>query len=191
VAPDEFVVGIVGRLAPQKGHRFLIEAAARLAPSIPRLRVLVVGEGRLKKRLERQARTLGIADRVSFAGFRSDMARVYPALDVLAVPSLFEGLSLVLVEALACGRIAVCARASGLIDVVRDGQNGILVEVADVEGLASALGRVYRGEIDPDLGRRAREGARAEYGLETYLARLEQLYQDEIAARADKPPGPR
>jgi glycosyltransferase involved in cell wall biosynthesis len=190
VSPDEFVVGIVGRLAPQKGHKFLLEAAARLAPDIPKLRIVVVGEGQLKGRLERQARALGITDRVSFVGFRTDMAKVYPALDVLAVPSLFEGLSLVLVEALVCGRLAVCARASGIIDVVEDGKNGILIEIGDVEALAGALGRAYRGEVDPEMPRRAQQAARADFSLETYLARLERLYLDETAARRDKVEGP-
>lgn len=188
VAPDEFVIGIVGRLAPQKGHKFLFEAAARLAPEIRRLRLLVVGEGQLRGRLERQARALGITGRVTFAGFRAEMGQVYPAMDVLAVPSLFEGLSLVLVEALVCGRVAVCARTSGLVDVVTDGQNGILVGVADVGALARELARVFRGEIDPDMARRAQDAARAEYGLDTYLGRLARLYQDEAASRDNPDP---
>lgn len=183
VASDEFTVGIVGRLAPQKGHKFLLEAAARLLPEIPRLRLLIVGEGQLERRLRGQARALGISDRVSFVGFRAEVAQVYPAMDVLAVPSLFEGLSLVLVEALVCGRVAVCAGASGLVDVVEDGKNGIIFEVADVDGLAKAIARVYRGEFDPDMPRRAREAARADYGLDTYLARLEGMYRDLVAAR--------
>ncbi len=183
LSEDEFTVGIVGRLAPQKGHKFLLEAAARLLPEIPRLRVLVVGEGHLKRRLQAQARALGIARQVSFVGFRADVAQVYPAMDLLAMPSLFEGLSLVLVEALVCGRVAVCARAPGLVDVIQDGKNGLLVEVGDVEGLTQAIARVYRGEFDPDMPRRARDGARADYGLDTYLASLERIYLDAVSAR--------
>ena len=182
LASDEFVVGIVGRLSPQKGHQFLFEAAAKLSLDIPRLRLLVVGEGQLKARLQRQAHALGISDRVSFAGFRSDMANLYPAMDLLAMPSLFEGLPLALVEALACGLVAIGARAPGIVDVIEDGKNGFLVDVADVAGLAEAIRRVHRGEVDPDLRRRAGEGVRAEYGLGTYLDRLERLYLKELAA---------
>jgi glycosyltransferase involved in cell wall biosynthesis len=182
LAPDEFVVGIVGRLSPQKGHRFLLDAAARLAPVIPRLRLLVVGEGGLKGALRRRARALGIADRVSFVGFRSDMATLYAAMDMLAMPSLFEGLPLVLVEALACGRVAVGTRAPGILDVIEDGKNGLLVDVGDVPALADAIARVQRGDLDPDMVNRAREAARADYGLPTYLGRLERLYLDEVAA---------
>jgi glycosyltransferase involved in cell wall biosynthesis len=185
LSPEDFVVGIVGRLSPQKGHTYLLQAAARLAADVPRLRLLIVGEGQLRGRLERQARDLGIAERISFAGFRSDMPNLYPAMDLLAMPSLFEGLPLTLLEALCCGLVAVGARAPGIVDVIGDGNKGLLVDVGDVEGLAEAIRRVYRREYDPEMPRRAREAARAEYGIDTYLRRLETLYYDELAR-----PGP-
>ncbi len=172
----DFVVGIVGRLSPQKGHKYLFEAAASLRADIPNLRLLVVGEGQLKGRLRRLAAKLGIADRVSFVGFRSDMFRVYATMDLLAMPSLFEGLPLVLVEALICERVAVGARTFGITDVIEDGENGFLVEVADVKALAAAIARVFRGEYDRDMPKRARQTAMAEYDIKTYLRRLETIY---------------
>jgi glycosyltransferase involved in cell wall biosynthesis len=172
----DFVVGIVGRLSPQKGHQYLFEAAAALAAEIPNLRLLVVGEGGLKARLSRLATSLGIADRVSFVGFRSDMSRVYPTMDLLAMPSLFEGLPLVLVEALVCERVAVGARTFGITEVIEDGKNGFLVEVADSRALAAAIARVFRGEYDRDMPKRARAAAMAEYDIQAYLRRLEGIY---------------
>ena len=127
---DAFVVGIVGRCRPQKGHPYLLEAAARLAPEIPELRLLVVGQGHLRGGCG-DPRTLGIADRVSFVGFHEDMATAYAAMDVFCMPSLFEGLPLALLEALICGKVAVAARAPGITDVLVDGENGLLVDVAD------------------------------------------------------------
>ncbi len=176
----DFVVGIVGRLSPQKGHQYLFEAAASLVADIPSLRVLVVGEGQLKGRLQRLAARLGITDRVSFVGFRSDMFRVYATMDLLAMPSLFEGLPLVLVEALICERVAVGARTFGITDVIEDGQNGFLVKVADVKALAAAIARVFRGEYDRDMPKRAREAAMAEYDIKIYLRRLEAIYLTEM-----------
>jgi glycosyltransferase involved in cell wall biosynthesis len=175
----DFVVGIVGRLSPQKGHHFLFEAAARLLPEIPNLRLLVVGEGQLKGRLQRLARTLGIVEKVSFVGFRPDMGTLYAAMDLLAMPSLFEGLPLVLVEALVCEKVAVGARAPGITDVIEDGQNGLLVKVGDVAELAAAIARVFRGEYDRDMPRRARESAMAEYDIKAYLGRLEAIYLEQ------------
>jgi glycosyltransferase involved in cell wall biosynthesis len=176
--PDAFVVGIVGRLSPQKGHRYLFEAAARLAPDIPELRLLVVGKGHLGGKLRRLARALGIADRVSFVGFHENMATAYAAMDVFCMPSLFEGLPLALLEALVCEKVAVAARAPGITDVITDGKNGLLVDVADPAGLAAALLRVRRGEYDPEMVRRARAAALAEYDVEKYLSRLEAVYFD-------------
>ena len=172
----DFVVGIVGRLSPQKGHRFLFEAAATLMAEIPNLRLLVVGEGQLKGRLQRLARALGIAARVSFVGFRPDMGTLYATMDLLAMPSLFEGLPLVLVEALVCERVAVGARAPGITDVIEDGKNGLLVKVGDVKELAAAIARVFRGDYDRQMPKRARQAAMAGYDVKAYLGRLEAIY---------------
>lgn len=104
LGPDDFVIGHVGRLDPQKNHAFLLEAAAEAFRREPRARLLLVGEGPLRPTLERQARALGIADRVRFAGVRRDIPRVVlGAMDVFAFPSLFEGLGLAAVEAQAAG----------------------------------------------------------------------------------------
>jgi glycosyltransferase involved in cell wall biosynthesis len=186
----DFVVGIVGRLSPQKGHHYLFEAAATLVTEIPNLRLLVVGEGQLKGRLQRQARALGIAERVSFVGFRPDMGTLYATMDLLAMPSLFEGLPLVLVEALVCERVAVGARAPGITDVIEDGKNGLLVKVGDVDELAAAIARVFRGETDPDLPKRAREAAVAQYDIKTYLGRLEAIYLEQCGQVSLPPSGP-
>lgn len=177
--PGDFVVGIVGRLSPQKGHHFLFEAAATLMTEIPNLRLLVVGEGQLKGRLQRLARALGIAERVSFVGFRPDMGLLYAAMDLLAMPSLFEGLPLVLVEALVCEKVAIGARAPGITDVIEDGKNGLLVKVGDPQELAAAIGRVFRGEYDRDMPKRAREAAIAEYDIKPFLERLEAIYLEQ------------
>jgi glycosyltransferase involved in cell wall biosynthesis len=180
LAAGDFVVGIVGRLSPQKGHRYLFEAASTLLRDIPTLRLLVVGDGHLKRRLRRLASALGIANRISFIGFRPDMSTIYAAMDLLAMPSLFEGLPLVLVEALVCERVAVGARTFGITDVIEDGKNGLLVKVADAGELASAIARVFRGEYDRDMPRRARDAAMAEYDIRTYLRRLEAVYLDQV-----------
>lgn len=126
--------------------------------------------------MQRLAGALGITERVSFVGFRPDMGSLYATMDLLAMPSLFEGLPLVLVEALVCERVAVGARAPGITDVIEDGHNGLLVKVGDVGELAAAIARVFRGEYNRDMPRRARAAAMAEYDIKTYLGRLEAIY---------------
>ena len=147
----------------------------------------MVGKGHLAGKLRRLAGALGIADRISFVGFHEDMATAYAAMDVFCMPSLFEGLPLALLEALICGKVAVAARAPGITDVLVDGENGLLVDVADPVGLAAALLRVRRGEYDPEMPRRARAAALAEYDLERYLERLQAIYL-EMFATAVPPP---
>lgn len=182
---DVFVVGVVGRLNEQKGHKYLFQAVARLAAEAPRLRLLVVGEGGLRSELDRLARRLGIAERVSFLGFRQDMASVYAAMDVFCLPSLFEGLPLVLVEALACARVAIGTRALGITDVLVHEKNGFLVPPKDAEALASAILKVYRGDYDRDIGKRAREGALVDFGMPRYLAELERIYRELTASKGE------
>jgi len=104
IPKDAFVIGNVGRLTPQKNHPFLIEIAAAVAKCEPNMRVLLVGVGALRAEIEEQATRLGIADRVIFAGSRTDVPRLLRgAIDVFLFPSLFEGLGLALIEAQAAG----------------------------------------------------------------------------------------
>jgi len=101
---DALVVGTIGRLNAQKGHRFLLDAAALLLPRRPEARVLVAGDGDLMGDLRRQATDLGVADRVVFAGHRTDVPDLLGALDVFCIASLYEGTPLALFEAMAAER---------------------------------------------------------------------------------------
>lgn len=97
---EALVVGHVGQFRPQKNHRFLLDVFAKLPPSA---RLLLVGDGMLRSELERQAKALGVFDRVIFAGVRADVNRLLQAMDVFVFPSLFEGLGIALIEAQAAG----------------------------------------------------------------------------------------
>lgn len=104
IPKDALVIGNVGRLTPQKNHTFLLEIAAAVAKREPNMRVLLVGVGALRTKIEEQATRLGIADHVIFAGSRTDVPRLLRgAMDVFLFPSLFEGLGLALIEAQAAG----------------------------------------------------------------------------------------
>jgi glycosyltransferase involved in cell wall biosynthesis len=177
IQPGDFVVGIVGRLCPQKGHAYLFAAAARVRREIPGLRLLVVGKGGLRKSLETLALRLGMADRVLFAGYHKDPTALYAAMDVCCLPALFEGFGLVLVEAMACGCPVIGSRVDGIREIVEDGSTGFLAEPGDSESLARALMRVYRREYDDGLVTRARHLVQSRFNLETNLDRISDLYQ--------------
>jgi glycosyltransferase involved in cell wall biosynthesis len=184
IQPGDFVVGIVGRLCQQKGHAYLFAAAARVRREIPGLRLLVVGKGGLRKSLEALALRLGIADRVSFAGYRKDPTALYAAMEVCCLPALFEGFGLVLVEAMACGCLVIGSRVDGIREIVEDGSTGFLAEPGDSESLARILVRVYRREYDDALVTRARHLVLSRFNLEKNLDRIADLYQEVLGRSA-------
>jgi glycosyltransferase involved in cell wall biosynthesis len=183
--PDEaLVVGTIGRLNAQKGHRFLLDAAAILLPRRPEARVLVAGDGDLMGDLRRQAMDLGIADRVVFAGHRTDVPDLLGALDVFCISSLYEGTPLALFEAMAAGKAIVSTAVDGCREVLEDGVTGLLVPPGDAASLAGALDRVAADAALLDgLGRRALEASRR-YDVRTCVDEMQRLYDEVLAGGA-------
>jgi glycosyltransferase involved in cell wall biosynthesis len=183
LSAEEMVVGSVGHLSPVKGHADLLEAAAVLARGGTPLRVLLVGDGPLRASLEDTARSLGIPERVVFAGVRDDVPAVLAAMDVFVLPSHTEGMSNALLEAMAMARPIVATAVDGNADVVRDGVTGRLVPPRDPPTLAGALAALLD---DPaaarSLGCAARRHVAEEHSLPVMVSRYERLYQ-ELARR--------
>jgi len=158
IPADAPLIAEVGRLCDVKGQRELIEAVAR----VPGARVVLVGVdleegGAFEQTLRDRAEELGTSDRVVFAGYRDDAARVVAAADVFALPSWTEGLPLVVLEAMALGRPVVATPVGGTPELVVDEETGLLVPPRDVAALAAALTRVLG---DAALGRRLGEAGR-------------------------------
>jgi glycosyltransferase involved in cell wall biosynthesis len=182
--PEEaLVVGTIGRLSEQKGHRTLLDAAARVLAALPAARFLVVGDGDLEGALREQAARLGIAGAVVFAGHRRDVPDVLSALDVFCIASNYEGTPLSLFEAMAAGQAIVSTAVDGCREVLTDGVDGLLAAPRDAPGLAEALVRVLR---DADLRARLAAAARlasARYDIETCVRQMEALYDEVLAER--------
>src|SRR5215208_5656381 len=167
----------VGRLAPQKGVRALVVAAALIED--PSAWVLLVGDGPERPGLEREAKRLGVGERVRFLGFFAH-ERLPAALahaDVLVLPSVYEELGTVLLEAMQAGLPVVASRTGGIPDVVEDGVSGLLVPPGEPEALVRAIGRLL---ADRDLARRLSEGAQErakDYDWEVLAERVLRVYQ--------------
>jgi glycosyltransferase involved in cell wall biosynthesis len=174
-----FCLGTIGRLEEQKGQEFLLAAVPELRQHIPDLNVIIVGDGRLRSKLENQARTLGITDVVHFLGTRRDLPRLYRAMDVFVLPSLWEGLPLVLLKAMAAGLPVIATRVSGAEDIIVDGANGRLIPPRQPAALARAVIELYS---QPKLwlvwGHQAQQTIREKYSLEAMLIRLQSLYEE-------------
>ena len=178
MAPDALLVVAAGRLSHQKDFATLVEAAALLVPDFPRLRVVIGGEGELRSALEDQVRVRGVGSAVSLPGNLLDLPDLLLAADVLAIPSRYEGLPLVLLEAMAAGLPVVGSRVPGIAEVVQDGESGRLVAAGDAGELARALGELLR---DDERRRRWGDAARArvaaEYGFARVLAQLDGIFR--------------
>lgn len=133
------IVGVVGRLEDQKGHRYLFDAWPGVVREFPDARLLVVGDGSLRAALEAQAAALGIAPSMIFTGFRADVARMLDAIDVLALPSLYEGMPLTAIEGAAMARPVVATAVDGTPEVVEHGVTGFLVPPRNPPALTGAL----------------------------------------------------
>jgi glycosyltransferase involved in cell wall biosynthesis len=174
---DGFVVGTVTRLMPSKGNEYLVDAARQVLDRRPDVYFCVVGEGELQGALERQADGLGLGDRVRFSGFTRDVAAAFAAFDVVVFPSLWEGTPLTAFEALAAGRPIVASDADGLVDILRDGRDAVIVPKRDSGAIADAV-----LALADDPGRRAALGAAARttgagYDINTFVRKMERLYE--------------
>jgi glycosyltransferase involved in cell wall biosynthesis len=154
--PERPLLGAVGRLSPEKGHRVLLDAFAHVGRRLPGSRLAIAGDGPEEASLRRQAETLGLSGQIAFMGLRADGQQIIAALDALALPSFSEGMPNVLLEAFAYGTPVVATRVGGVPDMVSDGDSGWLVPAGDAHALAAALVEALQ-----DRGEAQRRAARA------------------------------
>jgi glycosyltransferase involved in cell wall biosynthesis len=182
------VVGCVGNYKPEKGHRHLIEAAARLRQGWPLLRFVLVGEGPLRGDLEAQIRRLDLSEVVILAGPAADARETYAGFDIVVQASDTEGLPNVILEAAAAGSAIVATAVGGTAEVLTDRRDGILVPKADVGALVAAIERLAS---DPMLRRQLGAAARARsaaFAPERLVTATAEMYRQLIA---DAPPARR
>jgi glycosyltransferase involved in cell wall biosynthesis len=178
VKPETFVVGWVGRMTAVKRTDDVLLAFRRLYDDHADSYLCLVGDGPDRAHLERYAHALGVAQRCLFLGYQDDVARFYAAMDVLLLPSANEGTPVSVIEALAAGRPVVATRVGGVPDVVRDGTDGFLVEVGDIDGLAAHLVELAR---DPgrrtEMGERGRARVFERYAVDRLVDDVDRLYR--------------
>jgi len=173
------LVGVVARLAPQKGILEFLDAARLIANSHPQVMCVIAGDGPLVQEAHDRRTELGLATQVQFLGHIDWARELLGALDLLVIPSLSEGSSVVAMEAMALGKPVVATSVGGVPEVVLDGETGLLVAASDPEKLARAVGDLLD---DPDraktMGERGRARARAHFDLADMLERTKAVYAD-------------
>jgi glycosyltransferase involved in cell wall biosynthesis len=150
------IVGNIAALAPHKGQRYLVDAAALVVREVPDARFVILGEGELRPQLEKQVREHHLEKHVALPGFRPDALSLLKGFDLFVMSSVTEGLGTSILDAMACGKAVVGTRAGGIPEVVADGQTGLLVPPRDPAALARAI-----VELLSDPQRRDRMGAAA------------------------------
>ena len=171
------VVGMVAVLEERKGHGLLLEAARRLKEQGCRISYRFAGEGSLRKPLEATVDGLGLNEDVRFLGFVADVPGFLAEVDVVVLPSLFEGLGVSVLEAMAAGRAVIASRVGGLPELVIDAATGFLVEPHDVAGLADAIAKLARDRsLLLSMGRRGRERLQKNFTMERMARKNEDYY---------------
>ena len=177
LSPSSRLIGSVGRLDPVKGHTYLLDAFAVLAPRFSDLHLALVGDGELLPELQSRAQQAGLTDRVLFLEWREDVPDLLLAFDLFVFPSLSEGMGRGLVEAMAAGLPIVATRVCSIPEVLAEGEAGCLVEPANSLALARGIETLL---LDPELRSRLAKAARERakgYSVETMLQKIEAVYQ--------------
>jgi glycosyltransferase involved in cell wall biosynthesis len=183
IPPGQFVLGAVGRLSAEKGFDVLIRAVAGLLKQGLDVELLIIGDGEQESQLQTLIAELGVGDRVHLLGFRADTMELYQAMDVLALSSYREGLPNVLLEAMALKVPVIATRIAGIPRLVRDGENGLLVEPGETASLADAVKRLHDdAALRALLSQAGRHAIEQRYSFAIRMQKIRALY-DKLLVR--------
>ncbi len=187
---DRFAVGWIGRMTAVKRTDDVLIAFKILRDSGVDAVLCMVGDGPDRRQLEQRAHELGVARDTVFLGYQEDVAPFYAAFDTLVLPSGNEGTPVTVIEALAAERPVVATRVGGVPDVVRDGEDGFLVEAGATDDLAERLGRLARDPVlRTRMGRKGRERVLPRYAVNRLVDEVDQLYRSllDVESRTTRP----
>jgi len=185
LSDSDTLVGIIGRLKPQKDHVTFLRAVAEILHSLPQARFLVVGDGPLRAELETLAQSLGISHAVHFCGLRSDIPAILSSLDLLVMSSQWEGLPITLLEGMAASRAIVTTAVPGILDVVEPETTAVTVPPADPASLARACIELLNNpQKCRNLGDNALQSVRQRFSIQAMIEQTVQVYRTALAQRS-------
>jgi glycosyltransferase involved in cell wall biosynthesis len=177
------VVGMVANVRPAKGYPIFVRAAARVAREVPGVHFVAIGETdrSLQPSLDAEVQALGLADRFHFLGARDDVPQLLRLLDVFALSSLSEGMSIATVEAMGAGLPVVVTRSGGPEELVVDGQTGLLVAAGDADALADGILKCLNDRaLAAQLAHKAKIDARGRFAMQTMVSAYAALYEESL-----------
>jgi glycosyltransferase involved in cell wall biosynthesis len=175
---DTLFIASVGRLVWQKGFEYLVQAMPKVLNEFPQTKMLIVGEGPLRKDLEALAQKLRIEKHIIFADFRKDVNDILSAINILIVPSLLEGFPMIVLEGMAMAKPIIATRIDGIKEQIVDGESGILIPPRDPDALAEAIVRLsIDKELARTLGSEGRRRVENEFTVERMVSETKKVYQ--------------
>ena len=184
-AEGSAVVGVVARLDLQKGFEYLLQAARELCKTFHGLKIVIVGEGPDREAIEEMIQQYGLQSNVILAGQQSNMPAIYAAMDIFVLPSLNEGLPMTVLEAMAASKPVIATRVGAIPSVIKDGENGLLVDPKNSEGLRNAIASLLD---DPErrqrLGVQAHAWVSRNYTSEAMALKYREMYDDVLGKPA-------
>ena len=178
------VIGTVGRLYWQKGHRYLLSAFAKVLAAVPDVQLVVIGDGPLRSQLEAEARRIGVIEQTWFLGERADAPALLAALDVYVQPSIYEGMPNSVMEAMAVGKPVIATQVDGIRELIAHGETGWLVEACNAEALAEQI--IYALEHADEgarIGAAAARRMRSDFSVDRMVGAYDQLYRNLLSCK--------
>jgi glycosyltransferase involved in cell wall biosynthesis len=179
--PEDIIIGSIGRLCEQKGHSYLIDAIAEVVKKIPNVKLLIVGEGPLEPKLKAKVNRMNLNSTVFFMKKRYDINHLLELFDIFILPSLWEGLSVVLLEAMYMGRPVIVSDISSNREVVVNNETGLLVPPADYNALSQKIISLLNDKTKRErIGLAAKKSVSGRFNTNTRVMELSDLYEKEM-----------
>lgn len=181
---DSFVIGMIARLSPEKGHSAALEAFQKVHKEIPNALLLMVGDGELREEIYQRVTRMGLENRVIMTGYRGDIPEITPILDVSFVPSLWDCSPRSILEAMVCMVPVIATAVGGIPEIITNEETGLLAPSEDTEAMAQCILRLYRDKgLRKRLSARAAEEVQELFGPSQTIERMIQLYWELLAEK--------
>lgn len=175
---ESIIIGSVGRLHHQKGYEYLISGSKAVLEKFPNVKFVLIGDGELRNSLESLAKNKGVYNSYSFVGNRKEIPELLAQMDIFVLPSLWEGLPLVILEAMAAKKPIVATDVNGIVEIIESGKEGLLVPPKNSTALSSALIRLLEdNELCKVLASNAYEKVAHDFNISKMINKTENLYQ--------------
>lgn len=181
---NDYVVGVIGRLSSEKGIAHFLDGFSLMVGKSPGLKALIVGDGPERSQLTAQAEALGILDNIKFIGFRQDINAIFQAIDVLVLPSLTEGIPIVVLEAFVQRVPVIASNVGGLPEIIEDGLNGLLVPPGEPERIVQALNKLMTDvPLKNSIVHTAHQLALERFNPYSWASKIEALYSKLVSKK--------